>query len=77
MAIEFAALGACAGLIGGLGAGFGGWLIARKVLHIDYALQPAVIGWGMLAGLTGIVAVGLYAVISALREPVSSALRKL
>lgn len=77
VAIEFAALGACAGLIGGLGAGFGGWIIARKVLHIDYTLQPAVIGWGMLAGLTGIVAVGLYAVISALREPVSSALRKL
>ncbi|MSQ68805.1 MAG: FtsX-like permease family protein [Gammaproteobacteria bacterium] len=77
VAIEFAAVGLCAGLVGGVGAGFGGWLIARQVLHIEYVVQPAVIGWGILAGLAAIVAVGLYAVLGALREPVSTALRKL
>ena len=77
VAVEFAALGACAGLVGGLGAWASGWLIAHKVLHIAYAFQPAVIAIGVLAGLLAIVAVGLYAVLSALREPVTSALRKL
>jgi putative ABC transport system permease protein len=77
VAVEFAALGACAGLVGGLGAWASGWLIAHKVLRIAYAFQPAVIAIGVLAGLLAIVAVGLYAVISALREPVTSALRKL
>ena len=64
-------------IVGGLGAWASGWLIAHKVLRIAYDFQPAVIAIGILAGLLAIVAVGLYAVLSALREPVTSALRKL
>ncbi len=75
--VEFAALGLCAGLTGGLGAWAAGWLIARKVLHIAYEFQPLLVASGVLAGLVAIVVVGVYAVNRALNEPVTSALRKL
>jgi putative ABC transport system permease protein len=77
VAVEFAALGLCAGLTGGLGAWAAGWLIAHQVLHIAYEFQPALVASGVLTGLVIIVAVGVYAVLRALREPVSSALRRL
>lgn len=77
VAVEFATIGLCAGLIGGIGAWACGWLIARKVLHVSYDFQPLVIGTGIAVGVLAIVGVGAYAVLRALREPVSSALRRL
>lgn len=76
VAVEFAAIGLCAGVVGGAGAWGGGWLIAHQVLRIDYAFQPLVMASGIALGVLAIVGVGAYAVLRALREPVASALRK-
>lgn len=77
IAVEFAALGLCAGLIGATGAWATGWLLAHRVLRVDYGFQPAMFAGGIALGVAGIVGVGVFAVVRALREPVVRILRRL
>jgi len=48
IAAEFTALGLCAGLIGAGGAWATGWLLAHRVMHVDYGFQP----WLFASGIT-------------------------
>lgn len=77
IAVEFTVLGLCAGLIGATGAWATGWLLAHRVLRVDYGFQPWLFGSGIALGVAGIVGVGVFAIVSALREPVVRVLRRL
>ena len=76
-ATEFIALGLAAGLVGGLGAAGAGWLVATRVLHIEFNPVPAALLAGMMLGVLAILGVGLHAVLGVWREPVANALRRL
>ena len=77
IAAEFTALGVCAGLIGASGAWATGWLLAHRVMHVDYGFHPWLFVSGIAIGVAGIVGVGVYAIVRALREPVVRILRRL
>jgi putative ABC transport system permease protein len=77
IAAEFTALGVCAGLIGATGAWATGWLLAHRVMHVDYGFQPGLFASGIVFGVAGIIGVGVFAIVLALREPVVRILRRL
>ena len=77
IAAEFTALGVCAGVIGASGAWATGWLLAHRVMHVDYGFQPWLFASGIAFGVAGIVGVGVFAIVRALREPVVQILRRL
>jgi putative ABC transport system permease protein len=76
IAVEFTVLGICAGLVGAAGAWGTGWLIATRVMHVDYGFEPGLLVTGITLGVSGIVGVGVYAIVRALREPVATLLRR-
>jgi putative ABC transport system permease protein len=71
---EFAALGALAGLLAGIGAAGIGWALGRFAFHLDYLPSPWLPVAGMLAGIVGVVAAGLWATRQAVSRPVSAQL---
>jgi putative ABC transport system permease protein len=77
IAAEFTALGVCAGLIGAAGAWLTGWLLATRVMRVDYGFQPWLFASGIAIGVTGIVGVGVFAIVRALRAPVATILRRI
>lgn len=77
IAVEFTVLGVCAGLIGAAGAWGTGWLVATRVMRVEYGFQPALFATGIAIGVIGIVGVGVFAIVHALREPVASILRRI
>ena len=77
IAAEFTALGVCAGLIGAAGAWLTGWLLATRVMHVDYGFEPLLFISGIALGVSGIVGVGVFAIVRALREPVATILRRI
>ena len=72
---EFAALGANAGLLGGLGAAGIAWGLARLVFHIDYVPAAALPLWGAGLGMLGVTLFGLLGTQRVLRLPPLMALR--
>jgi len=76
IAVEFTVLGICAGLVGAAGAWATGWLIATRVMRVDYGFEPGLFVIGIAVGVIGIVGVGVYAIVRALREPVATLLRR-
>jgi putative ABC transport system permease protein len=68
---EFAALGATAGLLAGLGAASIGWALGRFVFQLPYLPSPWLPIAGMATGTLGVVAAGLWATRAAARKPVS------
>lgn len=71
---EFAALGATAGLLAGLGAAGIGWALGRFVFQLAYVPSLWLPMTGLLAGAVGVVAAGLWATRDAVRKPVSAQL---
>ena len=72
---EFAALGAIAGLLGGLGAAAISWLLAAFVFHLDFVPASGLPLAGAALGIAGAVAVGLLGAGAALRAPPLRVLR--
>lgn len=75
MGAEFCAIGAIAGAVAGVIALFSAWLVATRVLELDYHPDPSVILVGILAGVLSVGLVGSFAVASALRRPAAVVLR--
>lgn len=72
LAAEFVALGAMAGLLAGLGAAGIGWVLARFVFHLAYVPGPGLLLAGLVAGVFGVTAAGLWATRNVLRRPVTA-----
>lgn len=75
MGAEFCAIGAIAGGVAGIIALFSSWLVATRVLELDYSPDPSVILVGVAAGVVSVSLVGSLAVANALRRPVADVLR--
>lgn len=75
MGAEFCAIGAIAGGVAGFIALFSSWLVATRVLELNYSPDPAVILVGVFAGVISVGLVGSAAVWNALRRPVADVLR--
>jgi putative ABC transport system permease protein len=71
---EFAVLGAMAGLLAGLGAAAIGWALGRFAFQLAYLPSPWLPIAGLLAGVLGVVAAGLWATRDAVNKPVSAQL---
>jgi len=71
---EFAALGATAGLLAGLGAAGIGWALGHFVFQLAYVPSPWLPVTGLLAGASGVVLAGLWATRNAVNKPVSAQL---
>ncbi|MBI5922001.1 MAG: ABC transporter permease [Betaproteobacteria bacterium] len=72
---EFAALGAIAGLLAGLGTAGISWALARFVFHLDYLPDPFLLVWGLAVGGFGVALTGRLGTAGALRRPALEALR--
>ena len=72
---EFAALGAIAGLLAGIGAGGISWALAHFVFHLDYRPDPALLLIGLAAGGIGVALAGWLGTAGVLRRPALGALR--
>lgn len=75
MGAEFCAIGAIAGGVAGIIALFSSWLVATRVLELDYSPDASVVLVGVLAGVLSVSLVGSAAVWNALRRPVADVLR--
>lgn len=71
---EFAALGATAGLLAGLGAAGIGWALGRFAFQLPYLPSPWLPVTGLLAGAFGVAVAGLWATRGAVDKPVSAQL---
>ena len=69
MSAEFLTIGFIAGAVAGSVALLAGWLIATRVLEIEYAPDPSIILIGLAGGITSVSLIGSIAVYSALRRP--------
>jgi putative ABC transport system permease protein len=75
MGAEFLVIGFIAGAVAGGVALLAGWLVATKVLELDYSPDPSIILVGLGAGILGVSVVGSLAVYNALRRPAAIVLR--
>jgi putative ABC transport system permease protein len=73
--VEFAALGALAGLLAGIAASLIGWGLARFAFRLDYLPQPELWLIGLLSGTVLVVVAGWLGVSSMLRQSALPALR--
>jgi putative ABC transport system permease protein len=74
--VELAAIGACAGFLGGAGANAIGWWLARSVLDFDYRPDPASLVAGVAAGIVCAVAGGAWTLQRVVTTPPMRALRE-
>lgn len=74
---EFMVLGCLAGLLGAVGASAAGWLLASKVFHMTYSMDPSVWIIGMLCGALGVTGAGLLGTRRVLAASPLSTLRQL
>jgi len=72
---EFAALGAIAGLLAGIGASGISWALASFVFHLDYRPAPQLLPLGLFAGAIGVALAGWLGTAAILRQPPLQALR--
>lgn len=72
---EFAALGALAGLLAGIGASLIGWSLARFVFRLDYLPNPSVWLIGMVTGIVLVSIAGWLGAAGILRQPALPSLR--
>ena len=77
LAIEFAALGICAGLVGVMGAELTVYLLETKVFEFDYSLRPWVWVSGPLIGSVLITTVGYFGTRKLVDVPPASILHDL
>ncbi|MDP1683033.1 MAG: FtsX-like permease family protein, partial [Burkholderiales bacterium] len=75
--IEFATLGALAGVLAATGASVSAYVLAQQVLHLPFAFNPWVWVVGVVGGAAGITLAGLMATRSVLRTPPLHVLRRL
>ena len=72
---EFAALGALAGLLAGVGASLIGWSLARFVFRLDYLPNPSLWLIGMGVGIVLVSIAGWLGAAGILRQPALPTLR--
>ena len=77
LAAEFAALGAIAGVVAGVGSAAISWLLGRFVFQIPYEPDWLVLPAGILGGILGITLAGLAGTARTLRAPALQSLRAL
>jgi putative ABC transport system permease protein len=73
---EFAALGAMAGLLGGLGAAAIAWALARFAFRLPYLPDPLLVVIGCAAGTLGVAIAGVLAMRGALASAAATGLRE-
>jgi putative ABC transport system permease protein len=73
---EFAALGAMAGLLGGLGAAAIAWALARFAFRLPYLPDPLLVLIGCTAGAAGVAIAGVLATRGALASAAMNGLRE-
>ncbi len=76
VASEFTALGMLAGVLAAIGATLAGWLLAREVFELSYAIDPWVWVIGLAAGALIVGGAGTLAARSVINHPPMSALRE-
>lgn len=76
VASEFAALGMLAGLLAAVGATVAGWLLAREVFDLEYAIDPWVWVIGLAAGAAIVGGAGTLAARGVVNQPPISTLRE-
>jgi len=76
LAMEFAALGGMAGLLGGLGAAAIAWALARFVFHLPYLPDPRLVVIGCALGALGVALAGVLATRGALASAAMTGLRE-
>ncbi|HEX4984681.1 MAG TPA: FtsX-like permease family protein [Burkholderiales bacterium] len=74
-AVEFALIGALAGLFAALGATAVGYFLASRVLNLPYSLDPRVWLAGLVVGCAGVTAAGMLGAGKALRTPPAEVFR--
>ncbi|MSR14004.1 MAG: FtsX-like permease family protein [Gammaproteobacteria bacterium] len=74
-AVEFLALGTVTGLIGALGASVAAWMLATRVLHIEFHFNPQAFAIGSCLGIFAVVLAGLHTVIRGWHQPTAEVLR--
>ncbi|MCQ3925578.1 MAG: ABC transporter permease [Rhodocyclaceae bacterium] len=77
LAAEFAALGAIAGVVAGVGSAATSWLLGRFVFQIPYEPAWLVLPAGVIMGVLGITLAGLAGTARTLRAPALQSLRAL
>jgi len=75
-AAEFVVVGALAGLLAALGATSLGWVLAREVLNVPYAVNPAVWVVGLGTGAVIVLVAGLLGTRRVLRVTPMETLRR-
>jgi putative ABC transport system permease protein len=75
-AAEFVVVGALAGLLAAFGATGLGWVLAKQVLHVPYAINPAVWVVGLVVGAAGVLVAGLAGTRRVLRVTPMETLRR-
>jgi putative ABC transport system permease protein len=74
--IEFATLGALAGVLAATGASVSAYVLAQQVLHLPFSFNPWVWVVGVVGGAVGITLAGMMATRSVLRTPPLAVLRR-
>jgi putative ABC transport system permease protein len=73
--IEFAVIGAIAGVLAATGAAAVAFVLAKQLLNLPFTLNPALWGVGVLAGSAAVAIAGLLATRRVLKQPPLLALR--
>jgi putative ABC transport system permease protein len=76
VASEFTALGMLAGVLAAIGATLAGWLLAREVFDLEYAIDPWVWVVGLAAGAVIVGGAGTLAARGVVNHPPISTLRE-
>jgi putative ABC transport system permease protein len=76
VASEFTALGMLAGLLAAVGATLAGWLLAKEVFDLEYAIDPWVWVIGLAAGAAIVGGAGTFAARGVINHPPISTLRE-
>jgi putative ABC transport system permease protein len=73
--VEFAILGALAGLLAGLGTAVIGWALGRFVFHLQYVPSVSLPVTGLVLGMVGMMVAGFWATLSTRRAEIGETLR--
>jgi putative ABC transport system permease protein len=76
VASEFTALGMLSGVLAAIGATLAGWLLAREVFDLEYAIDPWVWVIGLAAGAAIVGGAGTFAARGVVNHPPISTLRE-
>ena len=76
VASEFTALGMLAGLLAAVGATLVGWLLAKEIFDLEYAIDPWVWVVGLAAGAAIVGGAGTFAARGVVNHPPISTLRE-